>query len=150
MRTLDDYCQSISRPLPFPRAVRRRRPIRPGNVLRVQRWFFWHYGVYADNGEVMVLAGPQGEGRVGRVSIWEFAREGAVQIVRVPGQTSLEETLQRALGAEGKGQYDLLTDNCEHFAMWCATGEKSSRQAALLKSALVGVGLWGLWRLDQE
>lgn len=137
MKNLDDYHQSISRPRPFPRPVRRRRPIRPGNVLRVQRWFFWHYGVYADNGEVMVLAGPQREGRVGRVSIWEFAREGAVQIVNVPGQTSLKETLRRALDAEGWTGYHLLTDNCEHFAMWCATGEKSSRQVKVFTMAAV-------------
>lgn len=141
MMNLADYHQSISRPLPFPRPVRRRRPLRPGHVLR---WFFWHYGVYAGNGEVMVLQGPQGEGRVGRVSIWEFARGDAVQIVRVPGQTSLERTLQRALYAEGKGQYDLLTDYCEHFATWCATGEKSRRQdRVLVVAAVLRLGPYG-------
>lgn len=149
MMTLADY-QSMPRPRPFQRPVCRRQRIRPGHVLRVSRGIYWHYGIYVGNREAIVLDAPDGEGRVGRVSIWEFAREGAVQIVRVPGQTSLEETLQRALDAEGWTGYNLLTDNCEHFAMWCATGEKASSQAALVKSALVGVGLWGLWRLAHE
>lgn len=154
MKTLADYCQSMCqstpRPVAPPRRERRVRSIPPGVILRVSRLFYWHYGVSVGDGQVMVLDGPNGEGRVRRVSLQEFAGGGVIRVVAVPGQTSLEDTLRRALAAEGWAGYDLLTDNCEHFATWCATGQKSSRQVvAAMRAALIGFGLWAAIELDR-
>ncbi len=41
---------------------------------------------------------------------------------------SPEETVQRARSKIGERQYNLLFNNCEHFAVWCKTGLSESRQ----------------------
>jgi hypothetical protein len=55
-----------------------------------------------------------------------------------------EETVERAKSRLGEKKYDLALNNCEHFAMWCKTGDKVSHQvnkrvrdvASFLKNAL--------------
>lgn len=39
-----------------------------------------------------------------------------------------EETVARAKGRLGERNYDLVENNCEHFALWCKTGLSESRQ----------------------
>ena len=51
---------------------------------------------------------------------------------------SSQETVERARSCIGQGEYDLLTQNCEHFAMWCKTGEKESAQVERLEEILQG------------
>lgn len=41
---------------------------------------------------------------------------------------SPEETVQRARSKIGERQYNLVFNNCEHFAVWCKTGLSESRQ----------------------
>jgi len=54
-----------------------------------------------------------------------------------------EEVVQRALSVQ-KGviewsEYNLVSNNCEHFATWCKTGRKESKQVDVATN--VGVGL---------
>ena len=51
---------------------------------------------------------------------------------------SPQETVERARSCIGQGEYDLLTQNCEHFAMWCKTGAKESAQVERLEEILQG------------
>lgn len=41
---------------------------------------------------------------------------------------SPEETVQRALSRLGETNYNLASNNCEHFAIWCKTGISESHQ----------------------
>ena len=41
---------------------------------------------------------------------------------------SPEETVKRAESQLGKGKYNLVVNNCEHFAVWCKTGKHESSQ----------------------
>lgn len=41
---------------------------------------------------------------------------------------SPRETVRRAESRLGEASYNLLTDNCEHFAIWCKTGVSESYQ----------------------
>lgn len=41
---------------------------------------------------------------------------------------SPEETVERAESRIGETSYDLITNNCEHFAIWCKTGISESHQ----------------------
>ncbi len=45
---------------------------------------------------------------------------------------SAEETIQRAKGRLGETKYNLITNNCEHFAIWCKTGLHESHQVSAL------------------
>ena len=47
-----------------------------------------------------------------------------------------DTVVQRARGKLNERQYNPLTNNCEHFAMWCKTGESSSDQVNKAKEML--------------
>lgn len=49
---------------------------------------------------------------------------------------STEETIQRAKSKLGCKDYNLLTNNCEYFAIWCKTGLSESRQVEMLLDIL--------------
>ena len=56
-----------------------------------------------------------------------------------------EETVKRARGELGKGGYNLVCNNCEHFAIWCKTGLRESTQVnqavdILLSALSAGAG----------
>jgi hypothetical protein len=70
-----------------------------------------------------------------------------VHVVSHRERLDREETANRALGQVGRGGYDLVFDNCEHFALWCVCGSEASRQveqvverlaAAAVKFAVTG------------
>ena len=41
---------------------------------------------------------------------------------------SAEKTIERAKSRIGETSYNIVANNCEHFAMWCKTGESVSTQ----------------------
>lgn len=49
---------------------------------------------------------------------------------------SPDETVERARSRLGEKKYDLLMNNCEHFAIWCKTGLSKSYQIEKLLKAL--------------
>jgi len=51
---------------------------------------------------------------------------------------SSAETVKRARSCIGQKGYNLLTNNCEHFSIWCKTGVKESEQIEALLDILPG------------
>ena len=67
-----------------------------------------------------------------RVSVFEFLI-GAKEIYDLlfgeePKLFSAKETVERARSRIGEHGYNLLLNNCEHFAVWCKTGVEKSEQ----------------------
>lgn len=69
------------------------------------------------------------------------------------------ETVQRARSKIGKGGYNLLTHNCEHFAIWCKTGFNESKQLSIegmavrflrFKLGLLRYLADDIWRVEAE
>ena len=52
---------------------------------------------------------------------------------------SPEETVRRARTRLGEKEYNFVTKNCEHFALWCKTGVEESTQVT--KGALNGLAV---------
>lgn len=52
---------------------------------------------------------------------------------------SPEETVERAESQLGKGKYNLVVNNCEHFAVWCKTGKHESSQVQNFLEAIGSV-----------
>ena len=76
---------------------------------------------------------PFGGGRVVRTSRVEFAEGRSVRVRNEPPASfPADEVAARALAHVGREGYDLVIDNCEHFATWCATGRRSSRQVDIV------------------
>ncbi len=59
-----------------------------------------------------------------------FARGGPIFVKYQPVAFLPDIVVQRARSRLGEQRYDLLTNNCEHFAVWCKTGRHESEQLA--------------------
>lgn len=71
-------------------------------------------------------AGVAGSGLVGLdilSELWNRLFSGSDYHIYSP-----EETIQRARSRLGEAKYNLVTNNCEHFAIWCKTGVSESHQ----------------------
>lgn len=125
-----------------------------GDRLGVERTFaggfvaYHHLGIDLGDGTVVHarpddFREPFGGGRVVRTSFEEFADGRAVVVVTdPPAAHPPEEIAVRALEAVGRDGYCPVVANCEHFATWCATGRRRSRQVeAAIALAAVAV-LW--------
>ena len=86
-----------------------------------------HHGIDLGDGTVAHYL----EGReILRSPLVEFSRGQPISTVIYPeGSTSTTgQTLRRAMGRLGEQRYNLLFNNCEHFAHWCKTGRHRSAQ----------------------
>lgn len=54
---------------------------------------------------------------------------------------SPEDTLKRAYSRIGETEYNVITNNCEHFALWCKTGKAVSTQVSRIASYLFASGI---------
>ena len=92
-----------------------------------QHGLFRHHGIDLGDGSVAHYL----EGReILRSPLEEFGRGQPISIVSYPegSCSSAAVTLRRALGRLGEQRYNLLFNNCEHFAHWCKTGRHRSVQ----------------------
>ena len=48
-----------------------------------------------------------------------------------------QETVNRAISRVGEDKYNLLFNNCEHFAIWCKTGVSESYQVKRVINTLI-------------
>ena len=88
---------------------------------------FTHHGIELGDGTVAHYL----EGReILRSPLLEFSRGQPLAVVSYPeGRCSPNGvTLRRAMGRIGEQRYNLLFNNCEHFAHWCKTGRHRSAQ----------------------
>jgi len=121
-----------------------------GDRVRVERRLagstvrYMHHGIDAGDGTVVHarpddFRNPWGGGRVDRSSLAEFAGGGLVLVTTEPPARHLPaEVVARALAHVGRSGYCPVVDNCEHFASWCATGERVSRQVDIVLGRLCG------------
>ncbi|MGA1429297.1 MAG: lecithin retinol acyltransferase family protein [Vulcanococcus sp.] len=92
-----------------------------------QHGLFHHHGIDLGDGTVAHYL----EGReILRSPLEDFSRGQPIQVVPYPeGSCSkASQTLRRALSRLGEQNYNLLFNNCEHFAHWCKTGRHRSTQ----------------------
>ncbi|NER84123.1 MAG: hypothetical protein F6K42_32210 [Leptolyngbya sp. SIO1D8] len=80
---------------------------------------------------------------ISQTSLETFARGGSIFIKHQSLSFLSPIVVQRAISRLGEQKYDLLTNNCEHFATWCKTGRHESEQ-------LAGFGLnLDRWKLSE-
>ncbi|MDA0726566.1 MAG: lecithin retinol acyltransferase family protein [Cyanobacteria bacterium] len=109
-----------------------------------QHGLFNHHGIDLGDGSVAHYL----EGReILRSPLDAFSRGQPLTVVSYPEGACLPagQTLRRAMGRLGEQNYNLLFNNCEHFAHWCKTGRHRSAQ---VEEALQA-GSWGALALGQ-
>ncbi|MEB3341876.1 lecithin retinol acyltransferase family protein [Okeania sp.] len=85
-----------------------------------------HHGI--DCGDGTVIHYRKGTDTIERTSTREFTDGRKVYIKRYPLRYIADTVIQRAESRLGEKKYNLLFNNCEHFATWCITGLSYSQQ----------------------
>ena len=124
--------------------------LKPGDVIVADRFLYQHYGIYSGNDRVIHYAAENGDFgsdvRVRETSLEQFAKGWKYRVLK-PNDNhckekrfSKEDTICRARSRKGEKAYNLLFNNCEHFALWCETGKNKSEQVekAVCTIALLG------------
>ncbi len=97
-----------------------------GSHLVTSRFGYTHHGIYAGNDLVIHYLRDEG---VSLTSLEDFSCGNAVWVRTHHGACySGEECVERAWSRLYEDNYNLIFNNCEHFATWCATGEAQSEQ----------------------
>lgn len=116
------------------------KEIEPGDMVRVPMGEMYHYGICTSEDRIVefgrpVLTNPvpREEIRVGAVTIEEFLggsfAEAAVFDRReLKRRRDTAEIIRHAEESVGRGGYDILYNNCEHFAHECVFGTHRSSQ----------------------
>lgn len=106
-----------------------------GSHIKVSRGFYEHHGIYDGLGNVIHYAGfsePFIKECVLETSLEDFLegceRFSIVDYADYDRLYSAAEVVYRAKQRIGENNYNLIFNNCEHFACWCITGKKQSKQ----------------------
>ena len=97
-----------------------------GSHLVTWRIGYTHHGIYVGNDTVVHYLNEEG---ITTASLKEFSLGNLIWVRRYRNaRYSGEECAERAWSRVGEDNYNLVFNNCEHFATWCVTGEASSEQ----------------------
>ena len=130
--------------------MNRTYPFKLGDIIVVQRFLFHHYGVYVSNGRVIHYTAKKGDfgadAKVHETSLGKFANGAKCEAFSSTENPkgakpfSRQETVSRARSRIGEGRYNLLFNNCEHFALWCRYGTNKSVQVEKAFAAAIVLG----------
>lgn len=122
-----------------------------GDHLRVSRQGYWHHGIDCGDGTVIHYTGPDREKKkraaVRRTTLEEFCQGHSYRVVPYDRCDGADRVMLRAESRLGEAGYDLLGNNCEHFAHWCKTGRRHSRQVHRVARTVASVGAVALTTL---
>lgn len=129
------------------------KPIK-GDIIRVKRKLgYYHYGIYIGHNQVIHYSAPKDDSIFDNRNITickgyleENFLRGDVLEVNIPYNSfyyrfTVCRRAKKLLGTHKfRGQeYDLLKNNCEHFANYCYYGEAVSSQSDYASAGLMGV-----------
>jgi hypothetical protein len=115
-----------------------------GDHLRVFRKGYWHHGIDCGDGTVIHYTGElwnRANAAVRRTPMEEFAKGGRVRVVNTNASFDAESIISRAESRLEEARYSTILNNCEHFATWCRTGARESKQVrgAIAVATTLGV-----------
>ena len=121
--------------------------LRPGDMIQkkgnlLYQWFYSHFAIYIGRREIVHVTSPNNRGQ-GQAVIRRERMEDAFrgELVRknnhldnAPGfRSKIRESLKIVIAARGRvgesWEYNVVTNNCEHFATLCRYGSKISLQS---------------------
>ena len=116
-----------------------------GDMIRVDIGGLFHYGIYVSDEEVIQFGYPptlRDKDRdnivvvVTSIDVFacnNFVEVGVLDCKEKKKAFKVEEIISRARSRIGEGGYNILHNNCEHFAYECYFGKKYSSQETLMR-----------------
>lgn len=100
-----------------------------------------HHGIFVGGNQVIHYTGKTGYAEVVISTLNEFCKDDEVEVKEnIFDAFTAEEIVARAYSRLGEQDYNLIFNNCEHFANWCIYGIAASSQVNnLALSALLPV-----------
>ncbi len=108
-----------------------------------------HHGIDCGDGTVIHYS-KVGEATVTRSSLAEFTFGKPLYMKHYTVCYIPDVVVRRAESRLGEQQYNLMLNNCEHFAMWCKVGRSESAQVENVVPSLGGVGVQDLYGLVNQ
>ncbi len=105
--------------------------IKRGDHIKVLRGLYSHHGIYIDHNQVIHYDGDKKSklfATVRKTTMSDFACGNEVEVVSHEYCHSADEVVDFAESRIGEKKYNLVFNNCEHFARECKTGERKSKQ----------------------
>ncbi len=133
-----------------------------GDMLRVKLGIIYHYGIFISEDEVIqfglppIASNQTGEEVVVLATDIQTFCCGEIVEVAMPEtpeekkRFSVRKTVKLAKAAIGKGGYDRLHNNCEHFAYECVYGQHRSDQVDSLRRRFFGRPLLHIYLLSLQ
>jgi hypothetical protein len=118
--------------------------LRLGDHIYVRRLLYSHHGIHAGDGNVIHYTGEEKEKKdplVRETDIDDFLKGGKHKRLNYGKRLPPSETLRLAKEHLSDKSYSLTLNNCEHFATYCATGKKKSKQVRKAAAGFLGVTL---------
>ncbi len=115
-----------------------------GDHLRVFRSGYWHHGIDCGDGTVIHYTGElfnRTNAAVWRTSMEAFAKGGKARVVTSHSDFDIEDIIARAESRLEEMRYSTVSNNCEHFASWCRTGQRESKQVRRAITAATALGV---------
>ena len=124
------------------------REIRPGDIIRVYTGRYYHFGIYAGDGEVIHFAGPDAHtltdasmAKIRKDSLDHFSMGKSLEVREYSLKEKLKKRPARKVIGEAAGQlgnegYDIIYNNCEPFVNRCVFGVAYSTQIDEMREAL--------------
>lgn len=124
------------------------REMKPGDLVRIPMGALYHYGVCTGENRVVEFGEPiignplpREQIRVMAVDIPEFLHGEFAEIAEPDRKECrqrrpLDEIVANAENSIGRGGYDLLYNNCEHFAWECVFGRHFSQQVDSVRQSV--------------
>lgn len=117
--------------------------LRPGDQLAVQGYYkgieYYHHGIFISNEEGVVEFGGNDKksATVKLVELLKFTNYGKRQLVRIaypnymclPPDVVVENAKKLLKSPQTWGSFNVMLNNCEHFATYCKTCIAQSKQA---------------------
>src|SRR5664279_1541976 len=109
--------------------------------MRVGRTLYTHHAIDMGDGTVIEYVshtGAKQDSLIVRRPFDDFAQSGRVEVRGYGRRFDAETAATRAESMLGTAGYEFFTNNCEHFASWCMTGQPLSSQ---IENGMAGAGL---------
>ena len=123
-----------------------------GDLLRTRRDAgYYHYGIASSESTVIHYSGLEGDNvlnpnniKIIETPVEQFIREDFLQVL-TPFKSPFEreEIVKRAKNCVGNSKfngkfYNLVSNNCEHFARYCYSGKRRSHQVSIVVGSSAG------------
>ena len=116
-----------------------------GDVIYTKHNLYRHYGIYINENCVIHYDGKLDDIFLSKMCIRETTMErflGGKKYYYIDNRKSKfdnKEVVSRARECIGEKKFNLISHNCEHFAMWCKTGKSRSQQVYLILLLIITI-----------